>query len=46
MKKEAFKIVRRYRKCFARLAIKYPKDSLKYWYILRSIKCIIRLVSI
>ena len=33
MKKEAFMIARRYRKNFARLAIKYPKDSLKYWYI-------------
>lgn len=33
MKREAFKIVRRYRKNFARLAIKYPKDSLKFWYI-------------
>ena len=33
MKKEVFMIVRRYRKNFARLAIKYPKDSLKFWYI-------------
>lgn len=33
MKREAFMIARRYRKCFVRLAIKYPKDSLKYWYI-------------
>lgn len=33
MKKEAFMIVRRYRKNFVRLAIKYPKDSLKYWWI-------------
>lgn len=33
MKKEAFMIVRRYRKNFVRLAIKYPKDSLKFWYI-------------
>ena len=33
MKKEAFMIARRYRKNFVRLAIKYPKDSLKYCYI-------------
>lgn len=32
MKREAFMIARRYRKNFARLAIKYPKDSLKFWY--------------
>ena len=31
MKKEAFKIVRRYRKSFCKLASKYPKDSFKYW---------------
>lgn len=33
MKKEAFVIVRRYRKSFARLATKYPKDSLTYYWI-------------
>lgn len=33
MKKEAFMIARRYRKTFARLATKYPKDSSKFWYI-------------
>lgn len=33
MKREAFMIARRYRKNFARLAIKYPKDSSKFWYI-------------
>lgn len=33
MKKEAFKIVRRYRKSFTTLATKYPKDISKYWWI-------------
>lgn len=33
MKKEAFRIVRRYRKSFARLATKYPNDSLTYYWI-------------
>lgn len=33
MKKQAFSIVRRYRKCFVALAIKDPKNSVTYWTI-------------
>lgn len=32
MKKEVFRIVRRYRKCFAILATKHPTDAMYYWY--------------
>ena len=31
MKKQAFSIVRRYRKCFAILATKHPDRSFCYW---------------
>ena len=31
MKKHAFRIVRRYRKCFAILATKHPVDAFYYW---------------
>ena len=32
MKKYAFDNVRRYCKTFARLAIRYPKDAMNYWF--------------
>lgn len=32
MKKDVLRIVRRYRKCFVKLAIKHPDSALKYWY--------------
>lgn len=33
MKKQAFRIVRRYRKCFAILATKRPNSAFLYWNI-------------
>lgn len=35
MKKEVFRIVRCYRKCFARLATKNPKESMYFWRLYR-----------
>ena len=32
MKKDVLRIVRGYRKCFVRLAIKNPKQAMKYWF--------------
>ena len=32
MKKDVLRIARRYRKSFTRLASKYPKQAMKYWF--------------
>ena len=32
MKKDVLRIARRYRKSFTRIASKYPKDAMNYWF--------------